>query len=263
MLSSLKGIEVLIGREPNKGCLQLFLKYNDVQKSALLGGEQSVPKSVSRCLPNESTAHCKLFFDPNGKIYIRNIKPENVTFVNGYEVMSMCVDLKSEIALGKDKYVLPLERVLEIVLKQVGEIRVMQPLSIAHLEEVWNTYEEQCDKIAKKAQQRNKLRMAPMLIAGISTVLGRLFQSSPNTSSIYHNVAYGISIISVIVMLYLFTSKDTSTADRKKAKDKLIGNYVCPNPSCKHFLGEVPYKVLRQNKKCQYCGVPWKINFKI
>ena len=94
MLSSLKGIEVLIGREPNKGCLQLSLKYNDVQKNALLGGEQSVPKSVSRCLPNESTAHCKLFFDPNGKIYIRNIKPENVTFVNGFINAFFCNMIK-------------------------------------------------------------------------------------------------------------------------------------------------------------------------
>ena len=260
MLSSLKGIEVLIGREPNKGCLQLSLKYNDVQKSALLGGEQSVPKSVSRCLPNESTAHCKLFFDPNGKIYIRNIKPENVTFVNGYEVMSMCVDLKSEIALGKDKYVLPLERVLEIVLKQVGEIRVMQPLSIAHLEEVWNTYESQCDRIAKKVQQRNKLRMVPQFAMYISLLLGLVL---PENLPFLKYTSYAVTGISAAAIIYLFISKDPSTVERKKAKDKLIGNYVCPNPSCKHFLGEVPYKVLSQNKKCQYCGVPWKINFKI
>ena len=32
--------------------------------------------------------------------------------------------------------------------------------------------------------------------------------------------------------------------------------YVCPNKKkpCNHFLGNVPYNILRQNTKCPYCG---------
>ena len=260
MLESLKGIEVLVGREPEKGNILLCINYNDVQKTPSLGPVNCVPKSVSRCVPQENSAHCKIVFDENGKIYVKNLKDQNVTFVDDHEVLSMCVDLSSNICLGKEKFVLPLERIIEVTLKYVGEIRAMQTMSVSHLEKVWSEYESECERITKTMQKRNKMRMIPMLIGGLSAVaipVTNYLLPVPKWATIV------ISLISLVAIIKVFCSKDTSMEERKKAKDKLISNYVCPNPSCKHFLGEVPYKILKQNKKCQYCGAPWKLDLKL
>ncbi len=260
MLDSLKGIEVLVGREPQKGNILLSISYNGVLKTPSIGAENSVPKSVSRCVPKENAAHCKVVFDQNGKIYVQHLKDQNVTFVDGHEILSMCVDLSSEICLGNDRFLLPLEKIIEVTIKYVGEIRAMQTMSISHLKEIWQDYEEECERITKNMQKRNKMRMIPMLIGGLSAVMLPVlafFLTVPKW------VTIGISLISLVAIIKVFCTKDTSTADRKFAKDKLITNYVCPNPSCKHFLGEIPYKILKQNKKCQYCGAPWKIDLKL
>ena len=60
-----------------------------------------------------------------------------------------------------------------------------------------------------------------------------------------------------VMYLKIYNEKDTSVEDRKKAQNELIDNYICPNPKCKHFLGQQPYKVLRQNKNCPYCKAKW------
>ena len=111
------------------------------------------------------------------------------------------------------------------------------------------------EEITLRVQDRSKKRMLPIVIGSASGLIAPVFALVSGTSTLF--VTIPIAIISLSIYLKLLIEKDTSIEDRKSAQDKLIDNYVCPHDDCRHFLGSQPYKVIRQNKKCPYCGKPW------
>ena len=84
----LKGKTILVGKEPGNGRLFVSVKINGQPKTAAIGEMNSVPNSVSRCKPTENTAHCKIEVDNSENITVANLKPQNVTYVNGAEIVS-------------------------------------------------------------------------------------------------------------------------------------------------------------------------------
>ena len=39
----------------------------------------------------------------------------------------------------------------------------------------------------------------------------------------------------------------------REIEDSFREQYVCPNPTCKHFLGFTPYNEVVKNRSCPYC----------
>ena len=87
-IENLKGKTILVGKEPGNGRLFVSVKINGQPKTAAIGEMNSVPNSVSRCKPAENTAHCKIEVDATGNLIVTNLKPQNVTYVNGAEIVS-------------------------------------------------------------------------------------------------------------------------------------------------------------------------------
>ena len=104
---------ILIGREPGNNRLMLAIKAADGIKVATIGGAGSVPNSVSRCIPVNNMAHCKLDIDATGNIRLTNMKEENVTYVGNNEVMSKNVSENSTISLGRDKFPIGIGEILK------------------------------------------------------------------------------------------------------------------------------------------------------
>ncbi len=260
-MDRLKGKTILIGRESGQGRLLVALLGSG--KGAAIGGVGSVPGSVSRCRPNEKTAHCKIEIDPSGNMVLTNIKPENVTFVNDLQIQSKKITPSCTISLGRDRYLLDLNLVLQTATKLVGATTpspTPKTYSIQHLEKVWNRYEATLEAIQRGQQERGKRRMLPMMIGVASSVITALIaffrdQIYDETVRNFLTILPAlVAVISFIIYFRNYTEKDTSIEDKKNAQDKLFDHYVCPNPQCNHFMGNQPYKVLRQNKKCPYCG---------
>ena len=84
----LKGIEIFVGRESGTDRVLVYLSINGQIKAFQLGNPGSVPKFVSRAIPNQNKAHLSIRIDDNGEIIVSNLKPENVTFVNGSQIVS-------------------------------------------------------------------------------------------------------------------------------------------------------------------------------
>lgn len=255
-IDNLKGKTILVGKEPGNGRLYIAVIINGQPKVTAIGGMNSVPNSVSRCKPAEGVAHCKIVVDFNGSITVTNLKPQNVTYVNGAEIVSKKVQLSGMIELGKDRYALNIATVIEAASKIVGATVPPTPkeFSIKPLKKVWDEYHDENIKIRKRGQELGASQsFTPILTLGsgaISTIAAPLG---------FSNVCF-VSIPLMILGMFLMVrnynrrKNDTSIEDGERLLEGFQHKYVCPNPDCKHFMGMQSYIVLRQTKKCPWCG---------
>ena len=144
-MERLKGKTILIGKEPGQGRLLVAIQGNG--KSAAIGAPGSVPACVSRCKPSEGVAHAKITVDQTGNMTITNMKPQNVTFVNGSEIASKRVSSSNTVELGKDRFSINLPVVIETAKKIVTVVGPQPPqpptnptkkFNISHLKRVWD-----------------------------------------------------------------------------------------------------------------------------
>lgn len=246
---------ILIGREPNLRRLLICITINGTTKTLTVGGMGTVPNTVSRCMPQERKAHCGLEIDENGTMILSNINPQNITFVNSHEILSKRITADCRIALGKDQFVVD----LNAILKEVNKIRQSLPKDPGvfytnELEKVWNTYQRETRDIIDKQNKINTIRSA----TGIFSMMGILSAVLlPGDIRVY---GYVFTAVALVITIYAFvkTAKNRSIDERDEATQKFQRNYVCPNPDCKHFLGNMPYEILIQDKSCRYCRCHWK-----
>ena len=252
----LKGKTILVGKEPSNGRLFVSVRINGQPKTAAIGEMNSVPNCVSRCKPAENTAHCKIEVDNSGSIIVTNLKPQNVTYVNGVEIASKKVNQNGMIELGKDHYPVSVDTIIQTASKIVLSVCPPPPTSpeeysIKHLKLVWDEYNGKLREI--KIRQRNigLLSSIPMAFS----MLGGLIAGVAPEIREYALFLTGIALFIMLIGFYMrFTDKSIEETD--KTTEEFQRKYVCPNKKkpCNHFLGNVPYNILRQNTKCPYCG---------
>jgi pSer/pThr/pTyr-binding forkhead associated (FHA) protein len=95
-------MELIIGREAGASRLRISINNQD----RFWGNANSVPKSVSR-------QHCKVVTDDKGGYIITNLKPENVTYVNGVQIESKHISGKDRIELGADRYFMDIAAIIK------------------------------------------------------------------------------------------------------------------------------------------------------
>lgn len=247
-MERLKEKTILIGRDPNTSKLLISININGQVKNATIG-DGSIPSSVSRCIPNQDSAHCKLAINNNGDMILTNLKEQNITKVNGDDILSKRILSTSKISLGKDDYSFSVDTIIEAAKKLVP----LQPKSIKHLEKVYEDYEKTLDMIHQFQEKKGKMGRLPILVSSFGGVLSTALAILGIPKLLI--VTVPITVLPLLLHVKNFTNKDTSYEDRKKAQDKLIDEYVCPH--CQHYLGSQPYKVLKQNKKCPHCKGEW------
>lgn len=254
MYESLRGKTLFIGKEQTQGRLAVFMEQNGKPLMALSGLPGSVPNSVSRCKPAEKMAHCKIDVDRRGNLLLTNLKPQNVTYVNGVEVLSKKISLDSKIELGRDHFQLDILNILDIATKLMPIIYSIRPL-----ERVWNDYEQKTYGLKRKQRSLANLKslyMPCVILSTLSGVIVRYLGADNNVANAFSYVFYGIAAVIMFYGLYKSWT-DKSLEEGKKITDEFQRDYVCPNPECRHYLNMQSYQVLRQNKKCPYCGCLW------
>lgn len=251
-MDNLKGKTILVGKEPGNGRLYVSVSINGQHKTAAIGEMQSVPNSVSRCKPGENAAHCKIAVGENGEMTITNMKQQNVTYVNGTEVATKRIKAGCRIELGKDRYAMDLNAVLQAARKIVGMMPAppapAQEYSIRHLKRVWKEYNDSIKGIKIRQKNLGLLSNIPM---GFSMLGGLVAGVYPQV----REVALVFTGIALLIMLVGFYKRftDKSIDEMEALTEDFQRKYICPNPDCQHFMGNQPYNVLRQNKNCPYC----------
>lgn len=266
----LYGQTILIGRDPAQSRLGVSVGVNGKPYMACIGAPQSVPSSVSRCIPKEGTAHCSIDIDEKGRMMLRNLKDNNVCMVNGNEVVSKFIGDKDSIVLGRGGYEMNLAEVIKtaekIVMKMNPEIlgdversgRQPQPaqkeFSIDHLEEIRNTFEQEKERNQAGRKRDNLMLRIPMLFSSIGGVVTGLAKA--NNDDGLGNAALVFTIISCAVMIYGIARAVKSPYDKKDKENVkwFKEHYVCPNPECDLPLTNYDFDILKKRRKCPFCG---------
>ena len=266
-MDRLKGKTILIGKEPGQGRLLVAIQGNG--KSATIGTPGSVPACVSRCRPADGVAHAKIYVDHNGNMVLTNMKAQNITYVNGAEIASKRISSSStSVELGRDRFRINLPTVIEAA-KKIATIATPPPpqpptpsakkFNITHLERVWNDYHDKGMDIKKRQKQQGIYASLPMFFTMgggaitfvLSFILGEQYKSEIQILS-------GILVVIGLIMLifsFVRRKNDTSLEDLDKIAEEFQDRYVCPNPDCNKFLGNLSYKLLKKqySMHCPYC----------
>mgnify|MGYP002855054682 CR=1 FL=1 len=249
----LKGKTILIGKEPGNARLSVSVKINGQPKTAALGTKNSVPNSVSRCKPAEDIAHCKIDVDNSGNLTVTNLKTENVTYVNGMEIETKKIAADAKLELGIDRYPVSVGTIVETAVKIVTASCPPPPeeYSILPLKTVWEEYNGKMRDIKIRQKNIALLSSIPMVFS----MLGGLIAGLAPEIREYALILTGMALL---IMIYGFYRRftDNSIDEMDKITADFQRKYVCPNDKkpCHHFMGNIPYNILRQNTKCPYCG---------
>lgn len=257
-LNALKGKTINVGRESGTDSLLVYLSINGKVKAFQIGNPGSVPKSVSRAIPNQNKAHLSIKIDGNGNIIVSNLKPENVTFINGSQIVSKKISDIDNIELGTDRYPLPLQELLVKVSKLATDTSRQTPetFNISHLERIWDEYHEGELEISDK---QHKLGLKQRLPFFFTLGAGAL-------TSVAWSLGWGewikvvsicLTAIGLILSIYFFieSSKFNPRRETDKLREDFQNRYVCPNPKCGRFLGNYKYSMMKNQYKmqCPFC----------
>ena len=240
-------LEAIIGRDEQQ---RLLVKVG--QGAFLIGMPGSVPKSVSH-------AHCHLAVDFSEdalrkvkKIIVKNLKSQNVTYVEGNEVETKVVNESSKVELGYDRYVMDLAMVIAGMRKLLPPAKL--EIDISSLKPVWEEYKKACEQIDENQRKIGVLQRFGGLLITTGVALACIPQ-----------LGYGrvfLAVIALAIAVYCFVKSSRKSADPKRKRAKLNEDfqkkYVCPNPECRCFMGFTDYDLLKQKKRCPYCGASFK-----
>lgn len=264
-MDNLTGKTILIGKDPSQARFAVAVDG----KIALMGAPGSVPGSVSRCMPQQGVAHAKIDVGINGAMTITNLKPQNVTFVDGTPVMSKRVASTSSVALGMDRYPVSIAVVLTAAQKIVGTAAAPQPpkpptppptpekeFNIVHLYYIWEDYHNKTIARQKRMQKLNLISSASLLFS----LGGGSLMALGNTIGLGEVASRIVPILTVLGFIvcavsFYMRSRDKSIDNADSALEEFQQRYVCPNPSCGKYLNMMSYKLMKKqyNMHCPFC----------
>ena len=223
--------ELIIGRESGVENPRLAVYFNG--QTVFVGTPGSVSKDVSR-------KHCKITIN-NDIINIEDLTDNNITYVNGVDCKKKSgISLQDNVELGPSRYHLDLESVIKAATSK-------QAYSIKHLKAVYEDYQQAKFDMQVKQGKLNALSALPGVLSMTSIGIAVFL---PNARIIMIVVA-ALFALAFALIRYINASKVPLKS--REIEDKFREKYVCPNPTCKHFLGFTPYNELMKNRSCPYC----------
>ena len=202
--------------------------------------------------PEVSRKHCVLTDNGDGSYTLENKSP-NGTYVDGLKVLKTRVTKETVIKLSKNT-AYSVAELLPLPQSQPKPTPEPESFSIKPLEAVWDEYHDKLLEIQLRQRNINMLRGAsPIFTLGSGAIAG--VAKSMEWGDVVFGITIVMTVIGLLLMVYCFVVSfaDKSIEKREAATDELTQKYVCPNPDCKHFMGNQPYKVLRQSKTCPWC----------
>lgn len=217
-----------IGREPASS--QLNIVCGNARKA--IGNTGSVPQSVSR-------QHLELTQQSDGTFLLRNIKPQNITFVDGREVEQTTVKRGQCIELGGERYLFPWKEFLALLPKEAD---------ISHLRLVWDEYQEAIKVLNNQQTRLNALKGFTPLISMAAMLMGFIGPRGPLFISLYV-LAFAVSAYFAVIS-YINASK--IPAQKEALQTAFEQKYVCPE--CGYYFGAIKFELFPMHMpKCPHC----------
>lgn len=235
-------MEIIIGREEGARRLHCIVGGREFN----IGQAGMVPLSVSR-------RHCKLIVNGTN-IHIENIKAQNVTFVNGNQIISKDITPSSCVQLGEEKFLVPLQQILQLAGCSMGNgmapQKEMPTFSLKPMKAVWNEYDSKRMEIMNNAAKfANRQRLQ-----GIFSMLGMCIGFIQGIDQTLRMV---LVFAALCVGVYFFIRGSIGISVQQQLHDldeEYAKKYRCPNPDCGRPFGAIPYRNIEYNKQCLACG---------
>lgn len=229
-------MDYIIGRDANTSQLNILDATTEKLVARL---PYNVPQTVSR-------KHLLLTIDENGRMAIKNLKAQNVTYVNGHAIESKDIKGNENIALGSERYHLKLTEVLAAIEKVKPKVVDIRPLK-----KIWDEYNE--------AQQETKIRQGRFVALSSGTgliTMAAVVLSFMGVGMEVRIACYVIAAILIFVTVMVRWQNATKLPQQQQElQEWLEDNYVCPN--CKHSFS-MNYKKLTQYDACPFCKAKFK-----
>lgn len=227
-------MEIIIGRDEETSRLSVVIE----QKKQLVGTAGSVPKSVSR-------QHCRIAINADGTYEIKNLKAQNVTYVNDVAIETKRTTEKDVVELGADRYLL-----------DWALVRQFKPIvaDIRPLKKVWDDYNKETLSLTVKQNKFNSLRTGTGIITMVAIASG--FIIGREESGMLYTILYSVAILlslTFFVKSYIDASK--LPKERQELTRRFQKDYTCPH--CKRYLSQ-PYDQLALFDKCPYCRAAFR-----
>lgn len=250
--------KILIGKEPINGRLMIGFQVKGKIQTVAIGASNSVPGSVSRYNGEQWSAHISLEVNKDGRLLVTNLKEQNVTYVNGVEIMTKQIAPNTTVELGKDRYPINISDILKVVEKilRVAEPEEPKTYNIRHLESVWDKFHLQNIELQKRVLKQGLHARIPMFFTmGAGAISSIAFACGWGDA--VKGLCLALTIIGLVIMFYSFlkSKNDTSIEDRERYMEEFQEKYICPNPTCGKFLGNLSYKLMKRqySMSCPHC----------
>ena len=225
---------IFIGRDAASSALNINVNNN----AQVVGSPGSVPKSVSR-------QHCQLTIYDDGKIYLKNVNPQNKTYVDGVAVMSKTITRGDKVELGSDRYLLKWELIDKVMPKEAD---------IRYLKLVWDTYCNDNKTITQNTQRFQVIRGVLPVLTMSAVLIGYIFGGRGEAFYFVY-----LLVIALTIFFSLKAWKDIAKNDEKRecVKDQFTREYCCPE--CGYFFGFTDFIILTKNiDSCPKCKIKLK-----
>lgn len=211
------------------------LKVTTSKGSVLLDNPGSVPQTVSR-------QHCQIDINDDGTYSITNLKPQNVTFVNGVAIQSAEIAYGDRLELGPNHYRVPLEKIIP---------KPRKVIDIKPLEKIWDEYDEAKTQMAIDERKFNAIRSGTSIVT-----MGAIVCSAILHDRWYYFVLYGVAIaLSVAFFIKAYKNSSEMVIRRKKLDEDFKHHYKCP--SCGRSFN-YDYDTLSSYGSCPFCKAKFK-----
>lgn len=218
-------------------------------KTIIVGRGQKANQKIEINDPSVSREHCKLTDNGNGTYTLENLG-RNGTFVNGVQILKTTVTPNTTIQLGANTFV----RVSDLIPNATPEKISDDGFDISQLESIWETYHDSLIQIQQTQRNNNLLRSASPIFTIGSGAIATLAKTMEWPETIFI-ITTALTVFGLLLMIFSFirSFNDNSIQQKEDATEHFQLKYVCPNPKCKHFMGNQPYKIIKQNKNCPWC----------
>lgn len=228
-------MQIIIGRESKES--RLMLKVDGKQN--VLGAANTVPSTVSR-------EHIQIDVDANGVMMLKNLKQNNITYVNGAPTETQVINLTDRVELGPERHSINLKELIGKILP-----KPQKKANISHLKQVWDTYDNKQKEFKKKMDKLNQRQMIiPMISIGGMGLVGGVFNLALDGGAQLLQIPLYIIIIGFMAWNFMDRKKEMEHIDLEKEhlKDWFQKNYVCP--LCGRFIGFRDYDLIYEGDQC-------------
>lgn len=232
-------MEIIIGRDSNSNKLALLVDgKRGIDSSVIL------PLCVSRLKPEENLGHCCISIRKDN-IRIINMNPQNVTYVDGEEIVdSVKIDIHSIIELGVDQYRINIKKLL-------NKIGYIPPVSIKHLKRIWEKYDRAILKLQveqQKAANQQKLQGLISQASVLCVIIPSVIPSIPIPGIVRVILVIGAMALGIYFYIKGTKTEESFVVKKREIDERFKDDYVCPK--CGYFFGFTPYENLTYKKNC-------------